>query len=327
MKSKKYQIFVSSTFEDLREERSLAFETILKLGHIPVGMEYFTSANRNSAEVVKLFLDQSDYQVTVIGSRYGTFIDGTQTSFTEMEYDYATNQGIPQIAFIQQIKGQLLYANESDKHRRNLTKFRSKVESNRLIQRWTSPSSLALAISIALPSLIHEVPRSGWTQADSKESSLDPEINRLKAEVKGTRIALDRYRRNVVENNRSLIEQDLLESPSVQGKSQCNEKPMLMDLLHYAGAVAGNLNTGAFKHIIHGVCTSHNGEIAIQVWRTEIDRESRKDLRTTIMHGVIILRQSDSIDWETFSSRGDADLWPDFTEKLTWRRINKASEA
>jgi len=36
---KRLQVFVSSTFSDLREERQAAVEAILSAGHIPAGME------------------------------------------------------------------------------------------------------------------------------------------------------------------------------------------------------------------------------------------------------------------------------------------------
>lgn len=42
--SKKYQIFVSSTYEDLKAERDLVIKAILEMGHIPVGMEMFSAA-------------------------------------------------------------------------------------------------------------------------------------------------------------------------------------------------------------------------------------------------------------------------------------------
>ncbi|MER8765483.1 MULTISPECIES: DUF4062 domain-containing protein [unclassified Mesorhizobium] len=35
----KYQIFVSSTYADLVDERRSVIEAVLNLGHIPVGME------------------------------------------------------------------------------------------------------------------------------------------------------------------------------------------------------------------------------------------------------------------------------------------------
>jgi hypothetical protein len=38
---KKFQIFVSSTFVDLEDERRAVIEAILDLGHIPIGMEAF----------------------------------------------------------------------------------------------------------------------------------------------------------------------------------------------------------------------------------------------------------------------------------------------
>jgi hypothetical protein len=38
---KKYQVFVSSTFRDLVDERQDTIKSILDLGHIPAGMEGF----------------------------------------------------------------------------------------------------------------------------------------------------------------------------------------------------------------------------------------------------------------------------------------------
>jgi hypothetical protein len=41
----KYQIFISSTFEDLKQERDIAIKAILEMGHIPVGMEIFSAGD------------------------------------------------------------------------------------------------------------------------------------------------------------------------------------------------------------------------------------------------------------------------------------------
>lgn len=45
--NKKFQIFISSTYEDLIEERSKVVATILKSNHFPIGMEMF---RKNIAE-------------------------------------------------------------------------------------------------------------------------------------------------------------------------------------------------------------------------------------------------------------------------------------
>jgi hypothetical protein len=41
----KYQIFVSSTYDDLKDERAAVIRAILEMGHIPVGMEMFSAAD------------------------------------------------------------------------------------------------------------------------------------------------------------------------------------------------------------------------------------------------------------------------------------------
>ena len=53
---KKLQVFVSSTYNDLKEERQAAVEAILKAGHIPAGMELFAAGNDSQlqTEVTKV---------------------------------------------------------------------------------------------------------------------------------------------------------------------------------------------------------------------------------------------------------------------------------
>ena len=50
--NKKYQIFVSSTYKDLKQERQLAIDSIIKLRHIPAGMELFSATCENQFEMI-----------------------------------------------------------------------------------------------------------------------------------------------------------------------------------------------------------------------------------------------------------------------------------
>ena len=50
---KRYQVFISSTYTDLQLERQEVLESILKLRHIPVGMEYFVSTNEEQFTLKK----------------------------------------------------------------------------------------------------------------------------------------------------------------------------------------------------------------------------------------------------------------------------------
>jgi len=49
----KFQIFISSTYLDLIEERNAVIEAILKIGHILIGMEMFKAEDVDSWEVIK----------------------------------------------------------------------------------------------------------------------------------------------------------------------------------------------------------------------------------------------------------------------------------
>lgn len=78
---KKFQIFVSSTFEDLREEREAVAKAILEIGDIPVGMEMFSAADETQWKLIKRQIEQSDYYVVLVAHRYGSTVE--DISFTE----------------------------------------------------------------------------------------------------------------------------------------------------------------------------------------------------------------------------------------------------
>lgn len=84
--STKYQIFISSTFDDLKEERSQVIKAILEMGHIPVGMEMFSAADEEQWKLIARQIDETDYYVVIVGHRYGSMIDGI--SYTEKEFAY-----------------------------------------------------------------------------------------------------------------------------------------------------------------------------------------------------------------------------------------------
>lgn len=69
-------------------------QSVLKLRHIPVGMEHFVATNEEQFNYIKRILDETDYYIVIVGNRYGSLDDGG-ISYTEKEFDYAVNVGIP----------------------------------------------------------------------------------------------------------------------------------------------------------------------------------------------------------------------------------------
>ena len=94
-----YSVFVSSTYEDLREERAAVQKALLQLHCMPIGMELFGSADEETWEFIKRQIGDCDYYVVIVADKYGsTAEDGV--SYTEKEYDYAREINKPVLAFV-----------------------------------------------------------------------------------------------------------------------------------------------------------------------------------------------------------------------------------
>jgi len=95
---KRYQVFVSSTYADLREERQRVIQALMEMDCIPSGMELFPAADEEQWHFIKRVIDDCDY-LLIIGGRYGsTTSDGI--SYTEKEYDYAIQRGMKVVALL-----------------------------------------------------------------------------------------------------------------------------------------------------------------------------------------------------------------------------------
>lgn len=97
---KKLQVFVSSTYLDLIEERQAAVEAILDAGHIPAGMELFKAGNESQLKTIYQWIDESDVYMLILGGRYGTVEPKSGKSYTQLEYEYACSKKIPVFAVL-----------------------------------------------------------------------------------------------------------------------------------------------------------------------------------------------------------------------------------
>lgn len=98
--NKKLQVFVSSTYNDLKDERQAAVEAILNAGHIPAGMELFKPDNESQLKTIYRWIDESDVFMLILGGRYGSIEPKTGKSYTHLEYGYALAKNKPVFAVI-----------------------------------------------------------------------------------------------------------------------------------------------------------------------------------------------------------------------------------
>ncbi|MVT52576.1 DUF4062 domain-containing protein [Bradyrhizobium yuanmingense] len=97
---RRLQVFVSSTYTDLLDERKAAVEAILEAGHIPAGMELFTAGDITQWQLIKRWIEESDVYVLLLGARYGSIGPKGTKSYTHMEFDYAKKLKKPRFSLL-----------------------------------------------------------------------------------------------------------------------------------------------------------------------------------------------------------------------------------
>jgi len=218
---KRYQVFVSSTFQDLELERQEVMHALLELDCIPSGMELFPAANESQWNLIQKVIDDCDYYILILGGRYGT-IGPDGYSYTEMEYRYALSSGKPIIAFIHGNPGSISSdkSEASPEGKPKLEAFRKEVE-KRLVKKWSNPQDLGSVVSRSLIQLIKSTPAVGWVRANElADRDATTELLRLRRQVDELQAELNRVRISAPGDAEGLAKGDELHSISYRFQVQ-----------------------------------------------------------------------------------------------------------
>lgn len=178
-----YQVFVSSTFEDLQEERKEVMQALLELDCMPAGMELFPASNDDQWTLIKRVIDTCDYYLLIIGGRYGS-VNEKGISYTQMEFEYAQEIGKPIISFLPK-NPETIPAGKSEKDSEKQQKLEAfkNLAKRKLVKYWENPEQLGSIVSRSMIKLIKDFPAEGWVKANGAvdETSVK-EIARLQKE-------------------------------------------------------------------------------------------------------------------------------------------------
>lgn len=194
---KRLQIFVSSTYTDLIQERQAAVQAILTAGHIPAGMELFTSGDRSQMEVIKQWIDESDVYLLILGGRYGSVESHSGKSYTHLEYDYATEKGKPLFSCV--ITDNALNSRKSKPelsetdYGAKLKEFRTHVL-GRMSRFWDDEKDIKIAVGETLSVFSRHENLVGWIRSSEEANIpiLTDELARLSRENADLREKLGR---------------------------------------------------------------------------------------------------------------------------------------
>lgn len=159
---RKHQVFVSSTYKDLVEERQHVIHALLELDCIPSGMELFPAADEDAWTLIKEVIDNSDYYLLIVAGKYGS--TNTQgISYTEMEFDYAVSIKKPIMCFLHHklddLPGSKIEKTET--LQKKLEEFRGKAQEKHC-KYWKGAEDLGGKISRSLVQLRKKHPADGW---------------------------------------------------------------------------------------------------------------------------------------------------------------------
>jgi hypothetical protein len=204
---KVFQVFISSTFTDLQEERRQVSNTLAKAGYVVAGMELFPAADQEQLEYIKRVIDRSDYYVVIVGGRYGSLTDDN-VSYTEKEFEYAKSKRIPVLAFLHHDPRNLpVKKTDENSHKAALLEqFRGKLSTGRMRDSWTDAGDLCTKVVIAVVNAVNLTPGVGWIRGDQAvDPSVLQETERLRIENGDLRARLA-----AIEAEGLLFEQSLL---------------------------------------------------------------------------------------------------------------------
>lgn len=167
---KKLQVFVSSTYIDLKDERQAAVEAILSAGHIPAGMELFKAGSDSQLVTIKRWIDESDVYMLILGGRYGSIDEKSGKSYTQLEYEYAVEKGMPvfsivikQSALENKVKEATNYLDVTEQHNPDKLKLFREEVLNRMSAFFEDLKDIKLATLDSLNEIIHTKSElSGW---------------------------------------------------------------------------------------------------------------------------------------------------------------------
>ncbi len=203
MQKRKLQVFVSSTFIDLKEERQTAVQAILNAGHIPAGMELFTAGDESQWTIIKRWIEESDVYMLLLGGRYGSIEPKSGKSYTHLEYDYAVELGKPLFAIVTTDKALDEKVSKEGKkvleldNPQGLKDFKKVVTSN-MCAFWDDLKDIKLNVNDSIRDIEYRYADSlkGWVKADDTDlgasleelARLSKENSELKLELQNNKI-------------------------------------------------------------------------------------------------------------------------------------------
>lgn len=205
---KKLQVFVSSTYTDLIEERQAAVEAILDAEHIPAGMELFKAGNESQLQTIYNWIGKSDIYMLILGGRYGSIEPRSGKSYTQLEYEYAISKGIPVFSvvlsqsFLESKISLLGLPNTMEQFNHDKYNLFKSLVMTKIIREVNDCKDIQLAIHTTLNKFLLEENLTGWVRNNNENDilQLTKENNVLNKEIASLNKQIEKLQEQLTKN-------------------------------------------------------------------------------------------------------------------------------
>ncbi|MGH9278079.1 MAG: DUF4062 domain-containing protein [Acidimicrobiales bacterium] len=144
------RIFISSTFEDLKEHRQATHDAIQGLDLHADNMVFWSADERSGATQSLDRVRNADVAIFILAHRYGYVPEGSEHSVTELEYRAARGAGVPVLAFF--LDGSVPWPPHDVEWeaRDRLGAFKALIEAEVTRKLFRTPEDLAVQVTQAL---------------------------------------------------------------------------------------------------------------------------------------------------------------------------------
>jgi hypothetical protein len=147
------RVYISSTFQDLKQERASARDAILAKGHHPVGMEQYAASDERPLDRCLRDVRECDAYIGIIAWKYGFRPPGHKKSITHLEYEEARKHQKPTFLFLLE-KGALWPRDRVvDEDQPDLIAFRTRLAGDKLVAFFTNSDTLSVEVNRSLDQL------------------------------------------------------------------------------------------------------------------------------------------------------------------------------
>lgn len=191
------RVYISSPFLDLKGCRAKAYDALRRIGVDAIGMEDYVATDERPVDKCLGDVRSCDAYVGLLAWRYGYVPDDAQCSVTELEYQTAVRERIPQLLFL--LHPDAPWPRTSvDRDPARIDALRGEWEKNRIVSHFQTCDELGALVTAAVARrLLEERERGdahGAADAEEERRALQLQLDEIKRQLQflAAHIAADR---------------------------------------------------------------------------------------------------------------------------------------